>query len=162
MSSTYLIQIKKDDEIHYIFAYMEVNTNHNFSTITVCIDKNKFSSKNKILLNIYIYNQDYDITFDKSLMELYINNFIIKFDNSSSSAWDDFLNNLNKIINTNNEIIKYESGNIKYVGDILKDDNEKYYHGTGTLFYDTPLNKIKYTGEFKMDKYDGSGTFFFI
>lgn len=160
MTSSYLIQFKKNGNDNYELAYIEVKKNYRYSTITINTENDKFSPTNKIMLNIYIYNKDNNMTYDDSLMECYINNSIIKFDENSSSAWSDFITNIKQIIETENQIVKYNSGNIMFIGDVITNYGIQCINGTGTQFYDTNASKIKYTGEFDNGMYDGSGTYY--
>ena len=152
MSTTlkYDVIITIDSSI--INGYVIIERKNNYSTLSIYNDKN-----NKILYE-YIFNnmaiELYDTTF-----ECKINNIMIKFDNNSASAWTNFKTELCIIVNTKNEIIKYDSGNPMCIGDITKyDDNSKKLNGNGTLFYDYP-NKIKYIGDFVEGLMEGSGTF---
>ena len=53
-----------------------------------------------------------------------------------------------------------------YVGEVLymKDDEgkvtDRVANGTGTVYYDMPGLRIKYTGEFELGLYDGVGVFY--
>jgi len=159
-SSVYQIIFQQDEHLKFRDAFMELTQNHKFSTLMIYTENNKFNPLNKILLNKYVFSADSDITFDESKLECYINYSIIKFDSNSSSAYTDFMQNINKVLNTENQIIKYPSGNIMLIGDVTNINSVKCINGTGTLFYDLPFSRIKYTGEFENGLYDGAGTFY--
>jgi hypothetical protein len=169
MSTSYIIKFRKESDPSYTDAHLTISTKYNFSTITINTEINTFNPNNKTLLYVYIY-AGISLSFNDILTECYLDNSIIKFDSNSSSAWTNFKTSLDTIINTENEIQKYPSGNIMYIGQVInKKNTEIYYnepeykklkHGTGTEFYDELENNIMYSGEFENGLYDGSGIFY--
>jgi hypothetical protein len=84
----------------------------------------------------------------------------IIFDSSSSSAYTTFKTEFKKLLNSKKETEYYNSGQVKYVGDILTDEDEQKYHGDGTIYYDSYYNRPQYVGEFEDNMFDGSGKFY--
>ena len=89
-------------------------------------------------------------------IETETNKIGLQFDNNSSSAFNNFKDELNKQKDKRKLIKYYESGNIKYVGEGVDDEMD----GNGCEYYDTNIKVPKYIGEFENNKYDGSGKFF--
>jgi len=80
----------------------------------------------------------------------------IKFDDASSQAFEEFKIQLSKQIDTKYKTLYYDSGNLQYSGQFVEDD----VTGTGTEFFDTPEQKVKYHGELEDNLYDGAGNFY--
>lgn len=104
-----------------------------------------------------IYKNTFKPTFNSSR---------ILFDDSSSSAYSDFKKNLEEHLNSKNETEYYPNGRLMYVGSVLyKKDNDtnqtkRVPHGKGTLYFDGPGDRVKYSGEFEEGHFDGAGTFY--
>ena len=157
MSNQYIIKFKSNlsDELIESTATLS-KTNYNIPILQIR------NSENKLLFNQYITCNFAKINYNDNDLECIITQFnyeyIIKFDNNSSSSFTDFKTQLTTLSNTKIETLFYESGNIKYIGDILINE-EKIYNGSGILYYDIP-NQIKYVGEFENNKPDGAGIFY--
>lgn len=81
----------------------------------------------------------------------------VKFDKSSSQAFEQFKNDLNKEISKKVKIFYYDSGNLQYSGQFTEEEGVT---GEGIEYYDTPEQRVKYQGEFEENFYDGAGTFY--
>ena len=158
-------------------AFVELIKNKNgISIITVRTHKDKFDVSNETLLYKFMTNNFAQVTFDNTESSVILqyrdnNNMeqitsIIKFDNNSSSAYNDFKKNFNEMYNTKYETEYYTSGREMYVGEVLyrKDSKDvvidRIPNGMGTMYYDLPGHMIKYSGEFEAGLYDGKGTLY--
>lgn len=82
--------------------------------------------------------------------------YCIEFDEYSYSAAHIFYDTIHKIMGSDYQIIKYDSGNIRYMGETLNDKP----HGENIFEYFDKADKIiKYRGDFENGIYDGAGTF---
>jgi hypothetical protein len=148
----------------------------NIPTLTVRTCKDPSDKRNQTLLLKFMTNDFAIVSFDDnkttcnlSYKNYYSNemyNSTITFDSSSSSAYSNFKKTFNEYYNSKYETEYYKNGREWYVGEVLykKDDKdaviERIPNGTGTFYYDLPLHKIKYSGEFENGECDGSGTFY--
>jgi hypothetical protein len=160
MSNQYIIKFSNNKYAESIDALAEINkTMYNVPILNV-----KSSDNNTSLLNQFITNSISEVNFDNTKMEFNFNSFKIIFDKNSSSAYSQFKKELINMINTKFETEYYESGNIYYIGEVLSILNEETIrrvpHGEGFMYYDSPDNKIKYSGEFEDGKFDGAGIFY--
>ncbi len=179
MTSQYIIKFMKDiDETsEKVDGFAELSKNSfDIPVLKVRTHKDASHSENKNLLHQFIVNNSTQIVFNDELRHcdiLYKNTFSnnfstsrIQFDESSSSAFSEFKKNLESYLNSKQETENYPSGRTMYVGQVLyKKDNEtqvnkRVPHGSGTLYYNQPGNKVKYSGEFEEGQFDGSGTFY--
>jgi hypothetical protein len=162
MVTIYNILFKKDESNVFIPAFATFKNHYKYSSLVISTTDNINNLDNKIIMDTIIIKKDNDIIHNNIFMEFYINTAIIKFDNNNRYAFEDFIVSINNIINISNDFIKYESGNIKYVGDLQSNINilDRYYDGIGTLFYDTLYSKNKYVGDFSDGNFDGSGIFY--
>lgn len=81
----------------------------------------------------------------------------IKFDKSSSQAFEQCKTDLDKEIKKMVKIIYYDSGNLQYSGHFVEDEGVT---GEGIEYYDTSEQRVKYQGEFEENFYDGAGIFY--
>ena len=94
-------------------------------------------------------------------IEYNLENFFLKFDDNSKSAYQSFcqdLENINKV----NGVLYYESGNIRMSGDFILDEESTRYsaNGDAIVYYDDINANIMYKGEIENENYDGSGIFY--
>ena len=156
-------------------GYVELTKRNGSSLITVRTCKDVLDNSNQNLLYKFITNNFAEISFDHittscSLVYKEGKNkdsikSTISFDSNSSSAYLQFKKTFTEMTNTKYETEYYPSGRVMYVGEILyKEMNEnireRVPNGSGTIYYDVPGYKIKYTGEFEGGLYDGAGTFY--
>ena len=167
--------IKFTTEGTTVDGYVELAKNNGTSLITVRTNKDVSSTSNQTLLYKFITNNFAEVSFDHittscSLVYKDGNSkdsikSTISFDSNSSSAYLQFKKTFTEMTNTKYEIEYYPSGQVMYVGEVLYkeiDENirERVPNGFGTMYYDVPGYKIKYTGEFEGGLYDGAGTFY--
>lgn len=149
------------------------NKNSRIPTISVRTHKKSTDENNLSLLFKFITSNFADVKFDdnqKTCSLTYKDGYsrsieyqsIMEFDSNSSSAYTDFKSQFQNLINTDRQTIYYDSGRIKYMGDVKNEDGDEIINGEGTLYHDTFLNKPKYIGEFEDNEFDGSGKFFNI
>jgi hypothetical protein len=179
MTTQYIVKFCKNMEIsnQMIDGFVELNKNQsNYNFIEVRTMKDTNNENNVIILHKIITNNFAIITYDDDSMECileykdhYTTSFyiksIIKFDNSSSSAYSEFKKNLTEMSKTQIETVYYPNGRIWYIGDVLhvKEGDkliDRLAHGNGTWYYDGIGSKIKYQGECENGIIDGSGIFY--
>jgi hypothetical protein len=179
MTTQYIIKFIKDidEKTQSIDGFVELSKNSfDIPVLKVRTHKDASHVENNNLLHQFIVNSSSQILFadesrycDVVYKNTFTNNFTssrIMFDESSSSAFSEFKKNLESFINSKQEIENYPSGRVMYVGQVLyKKDNEtqvskRVPHGPGTLYYNLPGNKVKYSGEFEEGQFDGAGTFY--
>lgn len=175
MSTQYIIKFSKlvNETSEDYDGFLELVPSKGFMApiinIRTCKDQN--DSDNISLLNKFITNNfgtlvfnDEDRTCQIEYKDGYMNYLsyksLIKFDESSSSAYSEFRKNLEELVNTSNQTIYYPNGLVKYIGEVVTNEGTTSYNGKGTLYYNDFKNMIKYTGEFEDGYYDGSGTFY--
>lgn len=112
--------------------------------------------KNKRIKINYVFN---DVLMLIS-MGYNLEEFFIKFDENSKSAYNSLkteLNNLNKITG----VLYYESGNIRMTGEFILDEESNRYsaNGDAIVYYDKSDENVMYCGEIENENYDGSGVF---
>jgi hypothetical protein len=169
MSTQYIINFKNDSFEDSISGYAELyKSNFNIPILEVRTYENKNDKMNQ---NIFyqILSKNINITFEdentKCIISYFDKSNYIIFDKNSSSSYTLFKTNLINMINSTFETIYYSSGNIMYAGNVLNiQENDiivdKKPHGNGILYYNSPGNKIKYSGEFENGFIDGCGTFY--
>lgn len=106
-----------------------------------------------------------EIEFNNSkltiLLKYNIYKSMIEFDQNSSSAYKNFKNNLQELINSKLETKYYSNGKIMYAGEVLELENKSsIFHGKGILYFDSDELSKKYSGEFENGEYDGEGKFY--
>jgi hypothetical protein len=112
--------------------------------------------KNKrVKINYVFNNETMSISLRYNLEE-----FFIKFDDNSKSAYNSLkieLNNINKVTG----VLYYESGNIRMTGEFILDEESNRYsaNGDAIVYYDESDENIMYCGEIENENYDGSGIF---
>lgn len=132
-------------------------------TLVVRNKENPNDSENVNYLDVIIsedINHEYKESEDGSGFTVRFNFFDkkigIKFDSASSQAYEEFKSHLTKQMETKYKTLYYDSGNLQYSGQFVGED----VTGTGTEFYDTPEQKVKFHGELEDNFYDGAGSFF--
>lgn len=85
----------------------------------------------------------------------------IKFDGQSASCFTDFKKSLDEILNSKFQSVNYDNGRLMYTGDVVekKESKKLHPHGEGSLYYNSLVQKVKYSGEFENGFFDGAGTF---
>ena len=173
----YIINFCKNDQTNNYISCIAVfkKTNQEQNILEVKTKTNSF--ENNVLFHQIISSNFAKVTYDDNERKCFleynntlskINNQItksviksvIKFDDSSASAYSNFKDDLNTMINTKIETLYYPNGNIFYVGDVTLIDNKMVPHGRGTFYYDNKNLKPKYCGEVENSKYDGAGIFY--
>lgn len=163
--SKYIVSIgRNNQECVELINNGEIEITKNEIILDFLIEEDKFKKiinineiKNQQIKFIYKINEITKVIN----IEYNLENFFIKFDNYSKSAYQSFLvelNNINKI----KGVLYYNSGNIKMTGDFLLDENTKRYsaNGDAIVYYDDKKKIIFYKGEIEDENYDGSGTFY--
>lgn len=151
----------------------QLNNNTKIPSISIRTHKNSSDENNLLLLFKFITSNFADVKFDdddKKCLLTYKDGYsrsieyksIIEFDSNSSSAYTDFKSQFQNLINTEHQTIYYDSGRIKYIGDVKNEDDKNLINGEGIFYHDTFFNKPKYIGEFEDNNFDGSGKFFNI
>jgi len=163
MDTQYIIKFIKDTFDVEVDGYVTLFKNHNIPIISVATHNNINHELYQTLLYKYITNS-LQVTFDDNLMKckIYYDEYksTISFDDSSASAYAEFKKQFSELLNSKYETELYPSGNVMYIGEVLTDSDKRIMNGTGTLYYDTPYYKIKYTGEFENSLPDGAGIFY--
>ena len=145
------------------------NPEYYIPILMVRTHENKTDPMNQTLFHQFITNNFGQVEFFDEIMECILicpnNNYIIKFDKNSSSAFTEFKNQLSTLLNSKFETEFYPSGNTLYVGNVLHvKENEvllkRQPNGFGVLYYDLPDHKMKYSGEFENGLPDGAGVFY--
>ena len=179
MSTEYIVKFSKNvgnmfspsEKVDGFVELSSANENTRVPTISVRTCKKSSDENNISLLYKFITSNFANVSFDddnKICSLLYKDGYSrsldyeskIEFDSSSSSAYSTFKNEFEKLLNCKKETEYYDSGRVKYIGDVQTDDDEKSYQGEGTLYYDSYYNRIKYSGEFDDNQYDGAGKFY--
>jgi len=160
MSNQYIIKFSNNKYAESIDALAEINkTSYDISILNLKSCDNK-----TLLLSQLLTNNINEVNFDNTKMEFNLKDFKIIFDKNSSSAYTQFKKELVNAINTKFETEYYNSGNIFYIGEVLSILNEENIkrvpHGEGFMYYDTPENRLKYSGQFEDGKFDGAGVFY--
>jgi len=112
--------------------------------------------KNKQIKINYVFNdENMLISLGYNLEE-----FFIKFDGNSKSAYNSLKTDLNNLNNVTG-VLYYESGNIRMTGEFTLDEESNRYsaNGDAIVYYDESDEKIMYCGEIEDENYDGSGVF---
>jgi hypothetical protein len=173
MTTQYIVKFITNDVM--TDCYVELSKNKsNIPIITVSTQKNALAEGNQVLLYKFMTNNFAQVKFDDDMyictLSYTVRNqnqdSVIIFDASSSSAYTAFKKTFNEMYNTKYETEYYRSGNELYVGEVLYQKNAegettaRVPHGNGTMYYDSPDHRIKYTGEFENGLYDGAGIFY--
>jgi hypothetical protein len=175
MTSQYIIKFINND--YETEGYVELYKNKaNVSTITIRTHKDPKDEANQTLLHKFMTNNFAKVVFDDNTTNCTISykdgnsrnvyTSTIQFDSNSSSAYSDFAKRFTEMYNSKYETEYYPSGREAYVGEVLykkgKDDVVvgRSPNGKGTVYYDLPGYKIKYSGEFENGLYDGAGIFY--
>jgi len=156
-------------------AFLSVNSTSKPATMSVRTKKEGSDFNNKYLFHKYLtkdfakveFNTDGEISgrciiyYQDGFSRSVNYKAVIEFDKNSSSAYKDFKEKFENLLNTKFETQYYDSGKIRYIGEVLQvEDEENSYQGTGTLYYDNHYNSKKYQGEFEDGEYDGAGEFY--
>lgn len=179
MSTEYIVKFSRNIENYFgtsdpVDGFVELNPPNDTSrvpTISVRTCKESTNKDNISLLFKFITSNFAKVDFndDKNTCSMtYKDGYSrsldytseIKFDSSSSSAYTAFKTEFEKLLNSKKETEYYNSGRVKYVGDILLDDGQSNYQGAGTIYYDSYYNRPLYVGEFEDNMFDGSGKFY--
>ncbi len=179
MSTEYIVKFSKNtnnclypsDKVDGFVELTPSGNNSRIPTISVRTHKSSSDKDNISLLFKFITSNFAKVDFndsDKTCSLSYNDGYsrslsyssLIEFDDSSSSAYSEFKKTFEDLLNSKYETEYYNSGNVKYTGNIVTEDSERLYNGEGTLYYDTYFNKAKYIGEFEDGKFDGAGKFF--
>jgi hypothetical protein len=163
-------QFKSDHHEEPVYGFAELyKTNYDIPILMVRTHENKTDPMNQTLFHQFITNNFGQVEFFDEIMECILicpnNNYLIKFDKNSSSAFTEFKNQLSTLLNSKFETEYYPSGNTLYVGNVLhvKENDvvvKRQPNGFGILYYDLPDHKIKYSGEFENGMPDGAGIFY--
>jgi hypothetical protein len=183
MSTQYIVKFSKDmnnfnscmsssDKVDGFVELMPSKGNYSAPSISVRTEEDSKNDNNVQLLFKFITSNFANIDFDDTLNTCSLKyrdgysqsleyNSLIQFDGSSSSAYSQFKKSFEELMNTKKETTYHNSGRVKYVGDmIMNDDSQsKDYNGSGILYYDNHKRTIKYQGEFENNEFDGAGTF---
>ena len=126
------------------------DTNTKLPVLTVLTDD--FTENNTFVINnVKNINNAYDV-------EIITKNgkFGIRFDRSSSAAYNEFMKDYHKLKERINDATRYyESGKLKIFGDIVNGE----FTGNCVEYHDNERNSIKYIGDMEDGDYDGSGEF---
>lgn len=179
MSTEYIVKFSKNIGEYFgtsepIDGFVELNPANNSSrvpTISVRTCKETTNKDNISLLFKFITSKFAEVNFNDNMNTCsmtykdgysrsldYISE--IKFDSSSSSAYTAFKTEFEKLLNSKKVTEYYNSGRVKYVGDITSTDECNNYNGDGTIYYDSYYSRAQYTGEFEDGIFDGSGKFY--
>lgn len=179
-TTRYIIKFCKDIQTsnNFVDSFVELvkSTDGYHHIIEVRTEQNPINVKNITLCYKFITNDFAKITYNDNLYQCLLEypfeheygrnlKSVIKFDESSSSAYSDFKNKLSMLTTTQLETIYYPNGYIRYVGDVLyvKNNNtvtERVANGNGILYYNEVNQKVKYKGEWENGKFDGAGIFY--
>ena len=153
-------------------AFLGLNTTNRIPAIIVRTCKDKYDVNNRVLFHKYITKEfakvefnDSNRTCSLSYQDGYSRSIsyksLIEFDSNSSSAYTTFKESFEKLLNTKSESQYYDSGRLRYVGEVLElEDEESSYNGNGVLYYDYCSNSKKFSGEFEDGEFDGAGEFY--
>jgi hypothetical protein len=170
MSNQYIVQFKNitDDEFTYSFAELYKGT-YDIPILSIRTHEKNVDPMNRILFHQFITSNFGEIEYSDENMECMLsclnNDYVIKFDKNSSSAFTEFKKQLSTLFNSKFETEYYPSGNVLYTGTVLHVmENgtipKRQPHGHGILYYDLPDHNIKYSGEFENGIPDGAGVFY--
>lgn len=153
MSNLYTVQFKDSTN------YAELYTHIPILCVHTCQNKN--NKLNKILFYEFIINKNIKYIWNELNLEitLKINNKYYSFIFDTKEKFDQFKYQLDIHTNSEFEIKYYNSGNIKYIGQINNEEN-MIENVNGVIFYDLPDYKVKYIGEFFNGTIDGCGLFY--
>ena len=179
MSTEYIVKFSKNignylGDSNEIDGFVELNAPNNISrvpTISVRTCKQTTDKDNVSLLFKFITSNFADVNFNddtNTCSMTYKDGYSrsldykseIKFDSSSSSAYSTFKTEFEKLLNSKQETQYYQSGRVKYVGDIQTKEDETFYQGEGVIYYDSYHSRPQYVGEFEEGMFDGSGKFY--
>ena len=179
MSTEYIVKFSKNignylSDSTEIDGFLELTAPNNFSrvpTISVRTCKESTHKDNVSLLFKFITSNFAEVNFDDkthTCSMTYKDGYSrsldyksdIKFDSSSSSAYSKFKSEFEKLLNSKQETQYYDSGRVKYVGDIQTKDDDSFYQGEGVIYYDSYHSRPQYIGEFEENVFDGSGKFY--
>jgi len=180
MTTSYIVKYINNTNEDEIDGFAELTkTKNNIPVLTVRTHKEATNKSNVVLLYKFITNNFANISFEDNTTQCILsyrdgyNNTVytcnIMFDGSSSSAYADFKKKFNEMYSTKYETRYYPSRREKYVGEVICRDTtskdnlpikEALPNGRGTIYYDLPYHKMKYTGDFDAGVYDGMGTFY--
>jgi hypothetical protein len=153
-------------------AFLGLNSTNSIPTIVIRTCKDKFDVNNKILFHKYITKEFAKVEFNDSNRSCSLSyqdgysrsisyKSLIEFDDNSSSAYSTFKESFEKLLNTKSESQYFDSGRLRYVGEVLElEDEENSYNGNGVLYYNTCSNSKKFIGEFEDGEFDGAGEFY--
>ena len=88
-----------------------------------------------------------------------VKNWGVKFDVNSTQALESLHSDLIKYKNMNHKVTYYDSGRIKFSGQISEESEDSFF-GEGKEYYDNESNSVKYNGSFEDNQYDGKGTWY--
>ena len=153
-------------------AFLELNSTNDIPTIVIRTCKDKFDFNNRILFHKHITKEFAKVEFNDSNRSCCLSyqdgysrsisyKSMIDFDDNSSSAYSTFKDAFEKLLNTKSESQYFDSGRLRYVGEVLElQDEENSYNGKGVLYYNTCSNVKKFVGQFEDGEFDGAGEFF--
>lgn len=160
-SNQYIVGVYKWEPIEYVYKHyvdgiLQLSTDGKFIILNGSSDSvftSDFSDKNTFVINnVKNINNTYDV-------EIITNNkkFGIRFDRSSSAAYNEFMKEYHKIKERISGATRaYNSGRLEICGDIVNG----LFTGNCIEYHDNRDNSVKYIGEFEEGEYDGSGEFF--
>jgi hypothetical protein len=141
---------------HYVDGILQLSTDGKFiilNSSSESVFTSDFSDKNTFVINnVKNINNTYDV-------EIITNNkkFGIRFDRSSSAAYNEFIKEYHKIKERISGATRfYDSGRLEICGDSVNG----LFTGNCIEYHDNKDNNVKYIGEFEDGEYDGSGEFF--
>ena len=179
MSTQYIVKFNTTNPSNEkdIDGFVElIKSKNDIPIIMVRTHKDKEDIMNETLLYKFMTNNFAEVVFNDISTYCILNckdsysssliSYMIFFDSSSGSAYNDFKKTFTEMYNTKYETEYYPSGREMYIGEVLyhKDSTgvviERIPNGVGTMYYDMPSHMIRYTGEFENGIYDGKGIFY--
>lgn len=176
-SNDYIIKFTKNvhdysQTSEKVDAFLELNVANSTPAVVIRTHKNRFDNANKILFHKYITKEFAKVEFNDSNRRCTLSyrdgysrsisyKSLVEFDDNSSSAYSTFKESFEKLLNTKSESQYYDSGRLRYVGEVIEIENEEStYEGKGSLYYNSQNNTKKYVGEFEDGEFDGAGEFY--
>ena len=181
MSTQYIVKFCKNIDTNepFVDGYIELNKSIlGYGTIEFKseLNSNLVDSPNIVIFRKMLTNQYLLISYDDNNRDCFLEysdtfnskikyKSVIRFDESSHSAYNEFKKNLLELTTTQMETIQYTNGRILYIGEVLyikKEDKviDRVANGQGTLYYNGLNHAIKYKGEWEQGKFDGAGIFY--
>ena len=178
MSTQYIVKFSKNlnslfpsEKVDGFVELIPSKNKYSSPTISVRTHQDSSDTNNIQLLYKFITSNFAKVDFDDNKKICSINysdgysrsidyNSSIEFDDSSSSAYSKFKKSFEELLNSSKKTIYYDSGRVKYIGDVITEEEKMSYNGEGSLYFDCYKNTLKYTGEFEEDDFDGAGKFY--